>query len=65
MTTGILQREADRQDRWADRGLPDPVSVLTIERLTRLKTGESFISPLRPVLDAHFANHPNDRPNQW
>lgn len=62
---GVLQRERDRQQFWANLGLPDPVRVEGEERITERITGEPFRSPDRDALDQHFTDNPADRPRWW
>lgn len=62
--TGVLALEIERQKRWRDLGLPDPLRVLGEERAARLYV-RGFRSPKRGVLDAHFETHPHDRPSGW
>ena len=65
-SVGVLEKERQRRQAWADLGLPDPVTVLAEERGTELKTGERFVSPKRAALDAYFAEHGADKkPNGW
>lgn len=64
--TGVLQQERDRQQFWLDLGLPDPVRVLSEERMTRRLYGPpDWRSPDREALDAFFTDHADQRPNQW
>lgn len=63
--TGVLKQEHDRQQLWHDRELPDPVAVVTEERMTERKTGQPFTSPKRQQLDQHFETNPQDRPPWW
>lgn len=62
--TGILDRERERQQRWADLGLPDPVRVLGEERASQQYV-PGFRSPKRAALDAYFTHHPDERPADW
>lgn len=62
---GVLQKERDRQKAWVDLGLPDPVQVLSEERMTRLKTGRPFVSPKRALLNSYLAENPDKAPNSW
>jgi hypothetical protein len=67
-TIGVLEQEQRRKQEWADRGLPDPVRVLSEERITRRLYGlpRTWHSPDRPALDAFFAeNHEVQPPNGW
>lgn len=61
---GVIQKERERQQRWQDRGLPDPVRVLSDERATQVYV-PGFRSPLRAVLDPYLAAHPDERPRGW
>lgn len=62
---GVLTQERQRQEFWAARDLPDPIAVITEERLTSRQLGEPWRSPKRDVLDAYFADHPQYEPNSW
>ncbi|HET7590977.1 MAG TPA: hypothetical protein VFK14_12455 [Solirubrobacterales bacterium] len=61
---GVIQQEREREQKWADRGLPDPVRVLGSERASR-HYGSGFRSPLRALLDPYLAAHPDERPRGW
>jgi hypothetical protein len=63
--TGVIERERQRQQRWADLGLPDPIKVLCEERCTRNAFGASITSAKRTVLDKYFTKHPTERPKGW
>ena len=62
--SGVLDQERERQQRWRDRGLPDPVRVLSEERASQHYV-PTFRSPKRASLDAFFALHPDERPRGW
>ena len=62
---GVLQQERERQQVWADLGLPDPVKIEAEERATERLTGAPFRSPKRAQLDSYFQTHPADRPSWW
>jgi hypothetical protein len=61
---GVVQAERERRERWAARGLPDPVQVLNEERRTRERVPD-FRSPKRALLDPYFAAHPDEKPRGW
>jgi hypothetical protein len=64
--TGVLQQEKERAQRWADRGLPDPIKVLDEERATRWHLHDrTWQHPARAELTAYFAQHPETKPNSW
>lgn len=63
---GVLQAESERRAKWADLGLPDPLTVLAEERAMRVKTGHPHRSRHRSELDAYFATHPDiSPPDGW
>jgi hypothetical protein len=63
--TGVIERERQRQQYWADLGLPDPIKVLAEERHTRNVYGAAVTSAKRAVLDKYFRTHPAERPRNW
>jgi hypothetical protein len=62
--SGVIEKEGQRQQRWADLGLADPLRVMGEERVARLYV-PGFRSPKREALDQYFAQHPNERPLGW
>jgi hypothetical protein len=64
-TTGVLAHERDRQQKWADLDLPDPVRVEAEENATERMTGDRWRSPKRAQLDAYFTDNPDARPPGW
>lgn len=63
---GVLQKERDRQQQWADLGLPDPVRVEGEERIVRRMYGPAdWESPDRATLNTYFAENPDKRPAFW
>jgi hypothetical protein len=65
--TGVIQQEHERHQRWLDRGLPDPIWVLTVEdMMERIYGYSNFVSANRAVLDEWFAeNGDAEKPRNW
>lgn len=63
--TGVIEKERERRQGWEALDLPDPVQVLSEERVTERETGEPFTSPKRALLTEYLEAHPDKRPNGW
>ena len=66
---GVIGREIARGQKWADRGLPDPVKVVSAEMLTKgiwRDGGVEGQRANREALDAFFAAHGgSEKPYCW
>jgi hypothetical protein len=59
---GVLEREAERRKVWADRGLADPLAVLSEERIAYWYYGVAVTSPRRAALEQFYSENPDIKP---
>ena len=69
--TGVLEQERQRRQAWDDLGLPDPVGLVSMERLVRVAYGiEGWRHAGRAAIDNFIAEHgraalPAPLPSRW